>query len=322
MNNITEIYRLGSDINYNYFLDNLKINDSYDVRDKSNKRLVYNELIINDSKLYIETNFNKIININNDNRKLCILLDNELHSFFEDLDNKVVLLLDELFENNDFLNLLGDFDSNNIQYNSIIKENNNTVKFKIDNDTEITYNNNNININDIKENDYIRMLLSIESINLYPNETICFLRFRIHLIDIYRYKTINLNSNYKLNNFKFTSDVHKFFKKITLDSEDISYIQTDVNEEDNSYIRNQLDNIDIIQEEETDEAEDKELDLEENTEIDLEENTKNTEIDLEENTKNTEVDLEENVLIDTNDKPVIHNLVEPKKGRGRRKKVQ
>ena len=233
MENIKEIFKIGIDDDIFKPLNNLKINEIYDVRDKSNKRLIFNEILLNNNKFFIESNFNKVISIDPDTKKIIIQIDDIFRNFFEELDNTILNLLQELFINDEFLTLLGSYDDN-IEYNSLIKEDGNNFRFKIDNDTTILYNNNNINFDQIKINDSIRILLSIESINLYPNEKISFLRLYIHLIDVYRPKVYNLNKK-SITNYKFSHDASTVFEKIKLDTEDLSYIQTDVKSDNCNY---------------------------------------------------------------------------------------
>lgn len=222
-NNIKNILKIGLGDDFNDF-DNFKINEIYDVRDRSNNRFIYNEVLYKGEKIFIETNFGRVKNIDLVHKKTIIEFDSESLNFFDNLDNRCVNLLGDLFENNDeFINMIGDFDKN-LEYNSLIKENSKNIKFKFDIDSNIMHNDQKINFTDLKIDDMVRTLISVESINLYTDEGIAFLRLYVHVCDVYRPKVYNFQKKCNIINYKFSSEIDE---KIKLEEEDISYVKNE-----------------------------------------------------------------------------------------------
>jgi hypothetical protein len=128
------------------------------------------------------------------------------------------------------------------------------------------YNKNIIDLNQIKIGDMFRFLIGVESINLYPSESICFIRTYCHTGEIYRSNINKLTTRMPINNYTFSTDVNNVFQKVVLEDQDISLIKTEVeniSDNEQSKFINKLNDLTIISEDllaEIDKSLDKSLD--------------------------------------------------------------
>ena len=246
------IFVIGGKDDVSNISDNLAIHDVFDVRDRSQKRLILSKLLLNNNKLLIESNFLKVVSLDLKKNKIILELDSESDKVFRLLDNKAIDLLGELLsENNEKmdgveLNMEGE-----LTYVPLISDENssiNTLRLCLDSKTTLKYNKNSIELEQIKVGDMFRFLIEIESINLYPNELVCHLKVYCHMGEIYRTNTYKLNKRTPINNYTFSTDVESVFQKVVLEDQDISLIKTEVEPEDEKEHNNTLNNLENISE--------------------------------------------------------------------------
>ena len=260
---------LNDDDNYYWIFDkdsidkisNLSIKNVYDVTDRSNRPLILSTLKYDDCKFFIESTLLRVVNIDPSKNKIFIELDEISEKVFTKVDNICVDLLGELLEsdeNNRLANTVLNVGSE-LNFNSIAKDynekyisnevnaksvdvNKKFMKLSVDSSTIITQNKKRININSIKPNDIIRFLVCVESINLYPEELVCFVRTYCHLIEVFR-NTNNeieeITNRKPVEKYDFHSNTDTVFKKTVLNDQDISFAKTEVeiksvNEDDDS----------------------------------------------------------------------------------------
>lgn len=237
-NKDNQIYVINGNNDLTNILNNLTITDVFDVRDRTQKRLVLSKLMINNSKLLIESNFLKVVSIDINKHKIILELDSESEKIFRLLDNKVIDLLGDLLLGNSN-NKINDIELNmngDLTYVPLVSDDNkinNTFRLCLDAKTTLKYNKNIVGIENIKVDDMIRFLIEIESINLYPNELLCHIKPYCHMGEIYRTNTYKLNKRTLINNYTFSTDVENVFQKVVLDDQDISLIKTEVEPETN-----------------------------------------------------------------------------------------
>lgn len=208
--------------------ENLKIDDVYDVRDRTHKRLILSKLMLNNNKLLIESNFLKVIDIDLKKNKLILELDEETDKLFRTLDNKSIELLGSLLEDDKMNNIEIVMDGD-LTFVPLVSDDNssNILRLCLDNKTTLKFNKNDISLDQVKVGDMFRFLNEIESINLYPSELICHTKQYCHMGEIYRTNIHKLNKRTSINNYTFSTDVENIFKKVVLEDQDISLIKTE-----------------------------------------------------------------------------------------------
>lgn len=261
MDNNNFIFVIGKN-DYTLVDTELNVLDVFDVRDKSKKRLMLSKLSYGlNKKFFIESNFLPVVNVDLVKNKLILELDNESSNVFRTIDNKVINLLGDLLENNssfDDVEIEG-----NLTYIPLVsdeKSSSNTLRLCLDSKMTFKYNTSLINLSEVKVGDMFRFLLGIESINLYPNEEICFVRTYCHAGEIYRTNISKLEKRTSINNYKFTTEVENIFTPVVLEDQDISLIQTEIEDFNNRVDTKNNFQIDAI--EENDLETDSESDLE------------------------------------------------------------
>jgi len=208
--------------------ENLKIDDVYDVRDRTYKRLILSKLMLNNNKLLVESNFLKVIDIDLKKNKLILELDDETYKLFRTLDNKCIELLGNLLEDEKMNNMEIVMDGD-LTFVPLVSDDNssNILRLCLDNKTSLKYNKSNISLEQVKVGDMFRFLSEIESINLYPSELICHTKQYCHMGEIYRTNIHKLNKRTSINNYTFSTDAENVFKKVVLEDQDISLIKTE-----------------------------------------------------------------------------------------------
>jgi len=208
--------------------ENLKIDDVYDVRDRTHKRLILSKLMLNNNKLLVESNFLKVIDIDLKKNKLILELDEETDKLFRTLDNKCIELLGSLLEDDKMNNIEIVMDGD-LTFVPLVSDDNssNILRLCLDNKTTLKFNKNDISLDQVKVGDMFRFLTEIESINLYPSELICHTKQYCHMGEIYRTNIHKLNKRTSINDYRFSTDAENIFKKVVLEDQDISLIKTE-----------------------------------------------------------------------------------------------
>lgn len=211
--------------------EKLNIDDVYDVRDRTHKRLILSKLMLNNKKLLIESNFLKVIDIDLKKNKLILELDDETDKLFRTLDNRCIELLGNLLEdekmNNMEIVMNGDLTFVPLVSDDNSSNSSNILRLCLDNKTTLKHNKNNISLDQVKVGDMFRFLTEIESINLYPIELICHTKQYCHMGEIYRTNIHKLNKRTSINDYTFSTDAENIFKKVVLEDHDISLIKTE-----------------------------------------------------------------------------------------------
>ena len=148
--------------------DTLNIENYYFLENSNNKYLINRINICNNKKLYIETDYLKVKEVNIENNKLILEpINNSLINIFNSLDEKCKLLLQNLIDSDETLDTLNiEWNSDNIQYNTIFNNNNNLIKIYINKDTTIKHNSHQISINDINIDDNVAIMIGVDLIAL------------------------------------------------------------------------------------------------------------------------------------------------------------
>jgi hypothetical protein len=243
------IFIIGGTNDVSSISNDLIISDVFDVRDRSQKRLVLSKLLINNKKMLIESNFLRVVAIDSNKNKVILELDSESDKVFRLLDNKVIELLGDLLsENNEKMDGVELNIDGELTYVPIVSDENkmsNTFRLCLDSKTTLKYNKNSIELNQVKVGDMFRFLIEIESINLYPNELLCHIRPYCHMGEIYRTNTYKLSKRIPIKNYTFSTDVENVFQKVVLDDQDISLIKTEIEPENDSENDSENDNMNI-----------------------------------------------------------------------------
>ena len=132
-----KVYRIEED-NIN-LLEDLSINEYCPIEDNNANKIIINKLLSNGSKLYLESTYLKVINVDYDSQKIYLELPNSHINFFNELDEICSELLVNLLEGNTELEIselvnslkldLNNLD--NIQYKTILEESNCVLKINV-----------------------------------------------------------------------------------------------------------------------------------------------------------------------------------------------
>ena len=219
---------------YNNF-DKLNFLSVYDVKDKSKKRLVYAKLNYEGNRLLVETDYLNLIEVDLSKNYFKVELNETTMDILEKIDNRGVELLDTLLNNNDEIKEMNLDIKGEFSYITLMKLDNNVQKnylrVRLCENTKIYLNDKEINKEEINQlqldnDDMIRFLLEIDSINIYPQENVCGLKNFCLFIDIKKKIDETIFTRAKIENYKFTSK--KVNNKIILEDFDLSYLRTDV----------------------------------------------------------------------------------------------
>ena len=155
-------------------LTKLKINEYCPIQDNSNNKLIINKLTLNESKLYLETGYLKVIDVQSNLSKLYVELPKSHIDFFNNLDDLCIGLLENLINGESELDITElteclNFEYQNIQYKNILDDGSNVLKINIFPNTTIKHNSNVLNINDIKPGDLICLVMGLDYVSLLVN---------------------------------------------------------------------------------------------------------------------------------------------------------
>jgi len=233
------VYKIEQD-NSNILL-NLKINEYFPIQDNSNNKLIINKLLLENSKLYLETGYLKILDIDYDNSKLYVELPKSHIDFFNNLDELCQHLLEHLLNGNtelniaelvESLNINSDDDDLNIQYKSLLNDDSNILKVNIFSNTTIKHNDNNLDIEKIKSGDLVGLVLGLDYVSLLVDTDSLIARTKLYcyFIQIHKQHIYNPEPRETIKNWDFSSK---------LGSENI-FLKTDITEIDNVDVKTEL----------------------------------------------------------------------------------
>ena len=224
-------------------ISKIKYDNVYNVKDTTNKQLIFAPLNYNDKHFFLETDYLKILDVNKNN--ILVKMNERTTNICDKIDDNSIEHIKNICEHyNDIL-------SDNIEYISI--NNDDTLKLNVNNETTIKINGNKSNLSEItklfnsSDNNleiYMRSVIRIGSINIYPNADLCHNRIHLSLIDI---KKVNLgifNSKILINDYSFSTKENDLYQNLVLDEQDFNFIPTINNNYNNeNSCLNKLDNI-------------------------------------------------------------------------------
>ena len=111
------VYKIG-DENIN-MLKNLKINECCPIEDNNGDKIIINKLLIGESKLFLETQYLKVIKVNHKDKKIYLELPKSHVNFFNELDDITSVLLEDLINENTNLDINEMFECLNIDFSNL-----------------------------------------------------------------------------------------------------------------------------------------------------------------------------------------------------------
>jgi hypothetical protein len=185
-------------------------NNVFELLDKSKKPLFWAQLSYDNNNFYIETDYLTILDFNLEMKYIKVELDEKTLNLFNKIDDRSIELLDNLISNEEFSDLFDEIEGQ-LDYSTLAKINitNNKyfLKIRLDDKIKISLNKKKSNINELynhkfSSEDKLRLLLEINSLNLYKNDYKCGLKYYSHNIEINtpinasQFKR-SINDNYK-----------------------------------------------------------------------------------------------------------------------------
>jgi hypothetical protein len=251
------VYKI-DDENIN-ILKNLKVDECCPVEDNNGNKIIINKLLLGENKLFLETKYLKVININYNDKKIYLELPKSHVNFFSELDEISSTLLADLINGNTNLDINEMFECldiyfnnlENIQYKSILEENTNILKINIFPNTTIKNKNNNnvLSINDINPGDFIGVVLGLDYISLLVDNDSLLARTKLYcyFIQIHKQHIYKPEPRETINDWNFSSKLtsENIFLKTNITKIDNIDVKTEtepITKFNDSYHRNTTNN--------------------------------------------------------------------------------
>jgi hypothetical protein len=225
-------------------------NNVFELLDKSKKPLFWAQLSYDNNNFYIETDYLTVLDFNPEMKYIKVELDEKTLHLFNKIDDRSVELLDNLISNEEFTDLFDEIEGQ-LDYSTLAKINTTTnkyfIKIRLDDKIKISLNRKKSNMNELKNHkfsseDKLRLLLEINSLNLYKNDYKCGLKYYSHNIEINT--PINssqfkrpVNDNYKFTPSKINQPIAEDFECdlgcTEISPKEVSTFSTFINTEEN-----------------------------------------------------------------------------------------
>ena len=188
-------------------------NNVFELLDKSKKPLFWAQLNYDNNNFYIETDYLTVLDFNQEMKYIKVELDEKTLNLFNKIDDRAVELLDNLISNEEFSDLFDEIEGQ-LDYSTLAKLNNTSnkyfLKLKLDDKIKISLNKKKSNMNELYQHkfsseDKLRLLLEINSLNLYKNDYKCGLKYYCHNIEINTPINISQFKRTVNDNYKFTT---------------------------------------------------------------------------------------------------------------------
>jgi hypothetical protein len=190
---ITPSLIIGTNENY-YESEKLNYvsNNVFELLDKSKKPLFWAQLSYDNNNFYIETDYLNILDFNLEMKYIKVELDEKTLNLFNKIDDRSVELLDNLITNDEFSDLFDEIEGQ-LDYSTLAKINTASnkyfLKIRLDDKIKINFNKKKSNMNELynhkfSSEDKLRLLLEINSLNLYKNDYKCGLKYYCHHFEI------------------------------------------------------------------------------------------------------------------------------------------
>jgi len=188
-------------------------NNVFELLDKSKKPLFWAQLNYDNNNFYIETDYLTVLDFNQEMKYIKVELDEKTQNLFNKIDDRAVELLDNLISNEEFSDLFDEIEGQ-LDYSTLAKLNNTSnkyfLKLKLDDKIKISLNKKKSNMNELYQHkfsseDKLRLLLEINSLNLYKNDYKCGLKYYCHNIEINTPINISQFKRTVNDNYKFTT---------------------------------------------------------------------------------------------------------------------
>ena len=243
------VYKI-EDNNINMLKD-LEINEYCPIEDNNGNKIIINKLLSNGSKLYLETTYLKVIEIDYDSKKIYLELPKSHIIFFNELDEICSELLVNLLNCNTKLEI-GELvnslkiDLNNlenIQYKTILEEGNNILKINVFENTTIKNKNNNIlSLDNINPGDYVGILLGLDYVPLLVDNDFLIARTKLYcyFIEIHKQHIYKPEARETINDWNFSSKLssENIFLKTNITLNDNIDVKTEVETNDKKNNKN------------------------------------------------------------------------------------
>lgn len=189
---------------------NYNSNNVFELLDKSKKPLFWAQLGYDNNIFYIETDYLTVFDFNSEMKYIKVELDDKTKNLFEKIDDRAIEILDNLLSNEELSDLFDEIEGK-LDYSTLMKVDSVSNKFyfkiRLDDKIKINLNKKKISITELynhkfSSEDKIRLLLEINSLNLYKNDNKCGIKYFCHNIelntpiDVSQFKR-SVNDNYK-----------------------------------------------------------------------------------------------------------------------------
>lgn len=228
-------------------------NNVFELLDKSKKPLFWAQLNYDNNNFYIETDYLTILDFNLEMKYIKVELDEKTIDLFNKIDDRAVELLDNLLSNEEFSDLFDEIEGQ-LDYSTLAKLNNTSNKYflkvRLDDKIKISLNKKKSNMNELynhkfSSEDKLRLLLEVNSLNLYKNDYKCGLKYYCHNIEINTPINVSqfkrpVNDNYKFTPSKINQPIAEELEcdlgATEISPKEVSTFSTFINTEENENI--------------------------------------------------------------------------------------
>lgn len=238
------IYKIEHD-DFDVLTSGLNISEYFPIQDNNSNKLVVNKLSLDKNKLFIETGFLKIMQVDNTNKKIYVELPQSHITFFNKLDELCGLLLSYLLAGETSLSLCellahiddDNMDLENINYKYILEDDSNILKVNIFENTTIKSTNGTLSLETIKPDDMVGFVFGLDYISMLINSspinsTSLDARTKLfcYYINVYKQHKYNPEPREIITDWNFSSKINSnnIFLKTNLTETDNIDVKTDI----------------------------------------------------------------------------------------------
>jgi hypothetical protein len=231
------IFRIEENILNKDLFKNIYISSYQPIQDEKGNKFLLNKLSIDDKKLFLETGYLKVKDINREHNKIYLELTPEYQEIFDFLDECCLDLLQNFINTEEELKTWDiEWDSQEIEYVTDIHDS--SIKVTINQNTTISMNKNNLSIDDINIGDSVAVVLGLDFVSLLIDTMEARTKLFCYVIDVHKHITYVKEEREKIDDWDFVAKkkTEQIFIKTETSAIDNIDVKTDYPRElDNDY---------------------------------------------------------------------------------------
>ena len=185
-------------------LRDIKISSYHPIQDENDNKFLVNKLSLGLKKLFLETGYLKVKEINKKQRKLYVELPSNHEEIFDNIDEYCQQLLENFINTEkEFKTWDIEWNTQEIEYVTDIKDS--VLKITINDNTTINSNNNSIDIEEINIGDSVAVVLGLDSVSLLIDTMEARTKLFCYFIKVHKPITYIKEEREKIEEWNFTA---------------------------------------------------------------------------------------------------------------------